>query len=70
MLLQVNVKDHKLFKLEGQNVVSEINLSLSEAILGCKMTVQTIDGKINIELKPGTNDNDEVILKNMGAYPF
>jgi DnaJ-class molecular chaperone len=51
-------------------VVSEISLSLSEAILGCKLTVDTIDGKLNIAMKPGVNDGDEFVIKNRGACPF
>jgi molecular chaperone DnaJ len=50
LLLDVKLKNHKLFTLEDDDIVSEITLSLSEAILGCKLTVETVDGKINIEL--------------------
>lgn len=47
-----------------------MTLTLSEAILGSKLTIDTIDGKTNIEVKPGMNDGDEIILKNFGAIPF
>ncbi len=56
LLLQVIVKPHVVFQREGPlNVVSEVPVSLSEAILGSNLTVDTLDGKLNVHLKPGTN---------------
>jgi DnaJ-class molecular chaperone len=51
-------------------VISEVPISITEAILGCKITVETLEGKINIDLKPGVNNGSEFILKNHGMPPF
>ena len=45
-------------------------ISLSEAILGTKMTVDTVDGKLNINVKAGINDGDIITLKHLGMIPF
>lgn len=45
-------------------------LSITEAILGCKITVDTLDGKLNVEVKPGTNSGTELRLKHHGMPPF
>ena len=37
------------------NITSEKPISIIEAILGTKITVETLDGNMNIEVKPGTN---------------
>jgi DnaJ-class molecular chaperone len=66
----MKVRDHPLFKLEGRNIVSEIPISISEAIFGGKFTVDTIDGKLNLDMKPGINDGEEVLIKSYGMPPF
>ena len=64
------MKPHEIFKIEGLNVISEVPLSLTEAILGCKITVDTLDGKISLEVQPGTNNGEEIALKHKGMPPF
>jgi molecular chaperone DnaJ len=64
------VKPHEYFKKEGLNVTSEIPISITEAILGSKVTVETLDGRLNIDLKPGTNTGQEFVLKHHGMPPF
>jgi molecular chaperone DnaJ len=68
--LTVKVKPHEIFKREGLNVISEVPLSLTEAILGSKITVDTLEGKINLEVKPGTNSGTEFVMKHHGMPPF
>jgi len=68
--LQVKVKAHQFFNKEGLNVISEVPISITEAILGCKLTVETLDGNLNIDLKPGVNTGQEFILKHHGMPPF
>lgn len=66
----MKVKAHEIFKREGLNVVSEVPLSLTEAILGSKITVDTLEGKINLEVKPGTNTGTEFVMRHHGMPPF
>jgi len=69
-LLEVRVKPHEIFLRDGLNIISEVPLSITEAVLGCKITIETVDGKLNIEVKPGTNSGDELHLKHHGMPPF
>jgi DnaJ-class molecular chaperone len=66
------VKPHEIFKVEGGtlNVVSEIPLSITEAILGCNISVETLDGMLNVAVKAGTNSGTEMVLKHHGMPPF
>ena len=45
-------------------------LSLTEAILGCIVTVETLDGKLNVKVKPGVNSGDEMVLQHLGMPPM
>lgn len=51
-------------------MISEIPISITEAILGCKITLETLDGKITVDVKAGTNTGEELVLKHFGMTPF
>ncbi len=51
-------------------MITEVPISITQAILGCKITVNTLDGKLNLEVKPGTNSGSEFVLKHYGMPPF
>lgn len=70
LLLNVKIKKHEVFAREGLNIISEVPISITEAVLGCKITIETIDGKISIEVKPGTSSGQELALRHHGMPPF
>ena len=45
-------------------------ISISQAILGAKVTVETVSGKLNVNIPEGTQDGDSLTLVNYGAYEF
>jgi molecular chaperone DnaJ len=44
LLLTVEVSPHDVFKVDDKNIKSTVELTLSEAILGCVITVMTAHG--------------------------
>ena len=50
LLLEIKVKDHEEFKLDDLNVYSDQPITLTQAILGHKVTLNTVDGPRNIEI--------------------
>ena len=70
LLLKVNIKRHDFYEREGKNIRTTVELTLSEAILGAKITIATVHGPINIEVEPGRCTGDEMVLKNFGAPEF
>ena len=54
----VSVEDDERFKREGEDVLTEINISYVQAVLGTRMDVPTLDEECTatttIEVKPGT----------------
>lgn len=58
-MLTVNVKKHDVFeRVSKQDVRTEVELTLAEAILGTDMTVSTVHGPLNITVEPGTSTGD------------
>ena len=48
LLITLKVKPHEFYERLDKNIKSEINLTLSEAILGAKITIATVHGPLNI----------------------
>lgn len=66
--LHLNVtKDDGLSLDEDGNVTSTIEISLLEAIKGCKKDVKTADGSSELTVNPLSKHNQTIILPNLGA---
>lgn len=50
LYIKVHVKPHPVFKKQGSNLTMDLDVKLSDALLGATYTVQTIEGK-NLEVK-------------------
>lgn len=65
-ICQIHVKEHPLFQRDGQNLICRIPISYSQAALGAKIEVPTLDGKEELDLPHGTQSNDEFKLRGKG----
>jgi len=66
ILITVSVKPHAFFKREGNNVLTELPVSLPEAVLGAQVKVPTVDGAVNLKVPPGSNTGSTLRLKGKG----
>lgn len=66
LFITVRVIPHPGFERDGDNIISNVEISFAQAALGCRLEVETLDGKEEIKIKPGTQPNDKIILKSMG----
>lgn len=64
--LNIKVLDHPLYKRTGDDLHTEAFVDLFTALLGGKQEVNTLSGKININLKEGTPNGKIVRLKGKG----
>jgi molecular chaperone DnaJ len=65
--LHINVTPDDQLSLQGTDVVSNLEISLLEALRGGKRVVKTILGESQIEIKPMSRNKDEVIILQMGV---
>ncbi len=61
------VEPDKEFVREGINIRSELTVSYLQAILGCKLQVNTIDGKEELTIPAGTQPNTVLTLESKGV---
>jgi molecular chaperone DnaJ len=66
LFVTVRVTPHPGFKRAGDDILSGVDISFAQAALGCKMEVETLDGREEIKIKAGTQPNEKIILKSRG----
>jgi DnaJ-class molecular chaperone len=65
--VQVQVQSHRLFTRKGSDIISKLELKLSEALLGCRKDVETAWGTRSVHIPPGTTASSKIYLDGMGA---
>lgn len=68
LYVRLNVEVDERFKRVGNNILYELPVKLTDAILGARVRVPTLDGEKEIEIPAGTEDGDELKLKGFGIY--
>ena len=58
------------FKREKSNLYKTIEIDLYTAILGGEITVDTLDGKVKLKVKPETQSGTKVKLKGKGFSKY
>ena len=67
VLLKVKIAPHPYFRREGNDILLDVPISLSEAILGAKVDVPTLDGtKLTVTVPPGTSGGKKLRLRGKG----
>lgn len=61
------VEPDREFTREGMNIHSEITISYLQAILGCTVPVNTVDGEQELMIPVGTQPNTVLTLENLGV---
>ncbi len=67
LYIKIHVKEDKMFRKEGKNLVTELNIKLSEAILGTKVNLKTLDGEIELKIPEGTQFGEILRIKSKGV---
>ncbi|MBH8564631.1 molecular chaperone DnaJ [Nostoc sp. CENA67] len=61
------VNEDEEFQRDGINVLSEIKISYLQAVLGCRLEVDTVDGPVELIIPAGTQPNTVMKLENRGV---
>ena len=63
----LKVRNDSKLKREGINIYSEISISYLQAILGDNVVIDTVDGKVDLNIPGGTQPNSILTLENKGV---
>lgn len=67
LLVEVIVTPHPIFQRQDVNIFSSVPVSFAVAALGGEVLIDTVDGRVAYEVKPGTQTDTRVRLKGKGV---
>ena len=68
LYITTHVEPHPLFEREGDNILIKVPVTVSEAGLGAKIEVPTIDGRTLLKIPPGTQNDQKFRLRERGVF--
>lgn len=66
LYIKFSILNTSEFKRDAHNLYLTVDLDLYKALLGGDLTVNTFDGKVKLNVKPGTQNGTKVKLKGKG----
>ncbi|MDD6400871.1 MAG: molecular chaperone DnaJ [Lachnospiraceae bacterium] len=67
LLVTVLIDRHPIFQRQEYDLYSSEPISFTQAALGGRVTINTIDGPYDLDIKPGTQTDTKVKLKGKGV---
>ena len=67
LYLRVEVRPHPFFERRDNDLYTKVPVTVSEATLGAKIEVPTIDGRSLVRIPPGTNCGSTLRLREKGV---
>ncbi len=67
LYIKVYVKKHAIFKKDGGNLVMDLPVKLSDAILGGEEVIKSLDGDIKLKIPEGVTHGEILRIKGKGV---
>ncbi len=66
LYLKVHLTPHRIFKVEGHDLLADLPVWDDEAALGAEISVPTLTGNVRLQVPPGTQTGHSLRLKGKG----
>ena len=66
-LVEIKVKPHPLLKRQGEDILLDLPITIDEAVLGTKIEVPTVAGRVQLTVPKGTSSGQVLRLKGKGV---
>ncbi len=67
LYVSVTVAEDSRFQREGNDIVSVLDVPFTQAAMGTSVTVETLDGSHDLEVRPGTQPGEVLVLRGKGV---
>ncbi len=67
LYIKINISSHATFHREGQNLYMDLEIKLSEAVLGGERILETLDGKVGMKIPEGIASGTQLRIKEHGV---
>lgn len=70
LYVEIHETPHPIFTRRGDDLYTRITVPMTTAALGTTFDLETLDGKQQVTIKPGTQPGDELRLSGLGVGRF
>jgi molecular chaperone DnaJ len=67
LYIKIHVSRHPIYRREGNNLVMTLNIKLTDALLGAKYAIKTLDGNIELKVPKGLKFGEILRIKGKGV---
>jgi molecular chaperone DnaJ len=68
LYITINVTEHAIFQREGDDILLKVPVKVSEAGLGARIEVPTVDGRALLKIPQGTENGQKFRLREKGVF--
>ncbi len=66
LYIEIKVLPHELYRRENNDIYIDLPLTITDLCLGCKKTIHTLDGYVDLKIKEGSQPGDVLRIKGKG----
>lgn len=66
LIVRIWVLEHKTLRREGYNVITEAKIKLTQALLGAEISIESLDGNIEVKIPQGVTHGEMLRIKGKG----
>jgi len=70
LYIEIQLRPHPVFSRKGSDIYCKLPISVTEAALGTRAEVPTIDGAVKMKIPPGTQNGKKFRLAGKGVKPL
>lgn len=67
LYVEIHVREHSTFSRQGDDLVAIVDVDIVDAILGTEITLEALDGPVDITIRPGVQNDDVLTIKGRGV---
>jgi molecular chaperone DnaJ len=67
LYLEIKVRHHDVFSRNGDDLLATLEVQMTDAILGTRTTLTTLDGEVAVDIRPGTQSAEVITIKDRGV---
>jgi molecular chaperone DnaJ len=67
LYIVVQVKSHSIFERDGDDILCDVPITITQASLGDEIDVPSLDGKVKLKVPAGTQSHKTLRLKGKGV---
>src|SRR5439155_22911617 len=68
LFILTRVQEHPYFCRDGLDILLDLPISMYEALLGTKVDVPTLEGRVTLTIPPGTSSHSKLRIKGRGIF--